>query len=1081
MYLKNLNIDTYTLKIILSYNNLSFDYFNTVAFKIFIYYNQSKDIITYFYISNEKELNFCQFSISETQIFDEKFNRAFENYKFSNINRDDAFRFLLIYYLKNKEKSESIETLIKRYFFLPKKTLEFYSQSQDKIDTLRNFKINLQKIIENDENDNKIIVEYPSLNKKLNLNLYLENDNFNNEDTIDKNNSQIDNLSLKDTLLCLKIGINKFVYIKDINQFLCDVNSYKNVSYSKELSNIIISIDSFNDPYKSLIDILNKVIITKYNLNIVSKKYITIDEYYLSKILLLFNNNYIFFNNLLYYVTFSEENINFEFEKDKLKFYPSLQDGEKINIVDNFILIINKKLKRINIYKANNKSQAMLFVLLLNSNISIKEIESIISKDQITKLYELMINKNNIKNINDFIINYYIDFDDDYNFIFKTIYKKGNEIIDYNKIMINPLFSATSSIFKKTLKNYNLIENGTIKDKSFIKTILTIDFTELNKLCNVYINEKIKQFQIKKTSRFTINVTKKDNDWFDINITNDEYNKEEIQQIINSYNQKKKYIIIKNNFIDFTNDNNLNSIIDFVENNNIENLHKNIQLVDILKINNSNVDNLNLNYDKDLQSILYEIKNFQNAKINLSEFYNSILKPYQISAIKWLFTLSKFKLQGILADDMGLGKTLETIAFISLLNEKKPILVICPKSLAYNWQFEFAKWKSDKKVFVIDGNKERRTLIINNINRDYNDVYIISYDTLKNDLDLLTNITFSLILADEAQYIKNSESLKFKAIKKLTSTLRFALTGTPIENSLLDLWSIFDFLMPNYLLSKNSFKQDYEKNFLEGDELTKKKLIAKITPFILRRTKKEVLKELPPKEVLITRIEMDKSQKELYDAYLYKAKMEFRSKNITNKNFQTLSLLTRLRQICIDPSSFLENYTSITNKLLYTVDLVKTSILNKHKILIFSQFTSVLEHVKQLLKDENILTYYINGNVKSKERLEISNKFNKNDDIKVTLISLKAGGTGLNLNGADIVIHLDPWWNFASEEQATDRAYRIGQNNPITVYKLINYNSIEEKIISLQEYKKDIYNQLIKEGNSKISELSDEDIDFILS
>ncbi len=331
---------------------------------------------------------------------------------------------------------------------------------------------------------------------------------------------------------------------------------------------------------------------------------------------------------------------------------------------------------------------------------------------------------------------------------------------------------------------------------------------------------------------------------------------------------------------------------------------------------------------------------------------------------------------------------------------------------------------------------------------------------------------------DEGQYIANALSQKARAVKSLKADYKFALTGTPIQNSLMDLWSIFDFLMPGYLKSFTEFKKVYAKYDLEKEDRDHLEHI--VSPFLLKRRKDDVLTELPGKIIQTQSLLMDEEETKLYQAYLLKTQKVFENKDSRGKTnkIEVLSALTRLRQLCVDPSTFLD-YKNISSKLDYTINLIKEATGKKHKIILFSSFTSVLSHIGKLLEKQKITYEEITGATSATKRLALAKDFNEKDDTKVMLVSLKAGGTGLNLIGGDIVIHLDPWWNIAAEDQASDRAYRIGQKKKVTIYKLVMKNTIEEKVLTLQEKKKDLSSIFDNvEGKSSIS---DEDIAYLLS
>ncbi|MCI8412033.1 MAG: DEAD/DEAH box helicase, partial [Clostridia bacterium] len=485
--------------------------------------------------------------------------------------------------------------------------------------------------------------------------------------------------------------------------------------------------------------------------------------------------------------------------------------------------------------------------------------------------------------------------------------------------------------------------------------------------------------------------------------------------------------------------------------------------------------------------------------IQVPQNLNNVLRYYQKTGFKWLKVLDYYKFGGILADDMGLGKTIQMLSIIvdyvqnsnqnkdvipgqeEIENKKRASLVVCPSSLTLNWQNEAKKFTNELQTLVIRGNLSDRKRQIDNI--EQYDLIITSYDLLKRDIDLYLekDYKFRFIIADEAQYLKNSNTKNAKSIKQIKADTRYALTGTPIENSLAELWSIFDFIMPGYLFSYRKFKTMYENAIVkENDEVVMNKLKMLIEPFILRRNKKEVLKELPEKTVTVLNNEMEEEQKNLYITYLARAKQEIAEEIKLNgyekSHIQILAALTRLRQICCHPSLFISDYNSGSSKLEQCVEILKEASNSGHKILLFSGYTSMFELIEKELKQMDIKYFKLTGATKVDERIKLVDEFNENPDIKVFLVSLKAGGTGLNLTGADMVIHYDPWWNISTENQATDRAYRIGQKNNVQVYKLITKNSIEEKIYELQEKKATLAENMLNTKTTFINKLSKNEI-----
>ena len=480
-------------------------------------------------------------------------------------------------------------------------------------------------------------------------------------------------------------------------------------------------------------------------------------------------------------------------------------------------------------------------------------------------------------------------------------------------------------------------------------------------------------------------------------------------------------------------------------------------------------------------------KDSEDDEIKVPEILENTLRYYQKTGFKWLKTLDRYKFGGILADDMGLGKTIQMLSIIldyvqnTNKEERKTSIVISPSSLALNWQNEANKFAGELQTVVINGTLSERKKKISELEKY--DLVITSYDLLKRDIELYKekDYKFRYIIADEAQYLKNSNTQNAKSIKKINAETRYALTGTPIENSLSELWSIFDYIMPGYLFSYKKFKTLYETPIVKDNDVNAmNKLKMLIEPFILRRTKSEVLTELPEKTVTVLNNEMEEEQKNLYLSYLAQAREEVAEEislnGIERSHIKILSVLTRLRQICCHPSLFIKDYTSGSSKLNQCVEIVEDAVKSNHKILLFSGYTSMFPIIENELQKLNIRYFKLTGATKVDERIDLVDEFNENPNIKVFLISLKAGGTGLNLTGADMVIHYDPWWNLSTENQATDRAYRIGQKNNVQVYKLITKNSIEEKIYELQQKKAELIDNMLSTKTSFINKLSKEDI-----
>ncbi|MGM0549410.1 MAG: DEAD/DEAH box helicase, partial [Bacillota bacterium] len=472
-------------------------------------------------------------------------------------------------------------------------------------------------------------------------------------------------------------------------------------------------------------------------------------------------------------------------------------------------------------------------------------------------------------------------------------------------------------------------------------------------------------------------------------------------------------------------------------------------------------------------------------KRNIPAVVKNKLRDYQKNGYNWLRFLHKYHFGGILADDMGLGKTLQMLTLIKSVAPKKAALVLCPRTLIYNWQEEAAKFFPKLKTLVYYGSPAVRKEMQNEF-KDY-DLIISSYSTISRDVDDLNaeNISFSFAILDEAQHIKNHRTKRAKAVKNITAHSRLALTGTPLENSIEELWSIFDFLMPGYLGNYSYFKNNFLNPISKNNEKEKMlELKERVAPFILRRRKGEVLKELPDKIINVHPVSMTQLQADSYQTVLADLRGEL-SQTVSDKGFNRsriniLAALTKLRQICNHPALILGEKASTYNsgKLEALKELLADALSGGHKIIVFSQFVKMLKLIRSELDQQGLNYLYLDGS--TRKRMQKVKEFNNNCEVKIFLISLKAGGVGLNLTAADMVVHVDPWWNPMVERQATDRAHRLGQQNRVMVYKLITRGTVEEKMLKLQERKQDLFNNVIEDNVNPIRAISWEDIQELL-
>ncbi len=469
------------------------------------------------------------------------------------------------------------------------------------------------------------------------------------------------------------------------------------------------------------------------------------------------------------------------------------------------------------------------------------------------------------------------------------------------------------------------------------------------------------------------------------------------------------------------------------------------------------------------------VKSIQETKASIFPELAEKLRPYQIVGADWLKQISSLGFGGILADDMGLGKTVQMLAFLESEERSNPVLIVTPSALTYNWRNEFEKFIPGSRVMIYDGSVEEREEKFKELFKY--DYIIVSYPILRRDIELYKDIEFSFCILDEAQAIKNPQTMNASSVKKINAKRRFALTGTPIENSMRELWSIFDFLLPGYLGNYSEFRELYELPAGSGDKDSIELLKKRIKPFILRRMKREVLSELPEKIEEIMYAKMTEEQVRLYASYREIAKNKALASIAENGrgNMEILTLLLRLRQISCHPSLFDGGYKAGSGKLDLLFGIIDTALSSGHRILVFSQFTSMLSIIGRGLEEKNLKYFYIDGSTNPEQRVELCNRFN-NGENEIFLISLKAGGTGLNLTGADTVIHYDPWWNPAVTDQASDRAYRIGQTKNVHVIRLAAANSVEARIIDLQEKKRALASDVINVNNGSLGNLSSDEI-----
>ena len=690
---------------------------------------------------------------------------------------------------------------------------------------------------------------------------------------------------------------------------------------------------------------------------------------------------------------------------------------------------------------------------------------------------------------------FYVDLDDDEVFCKCSVdYNEHHEIIRRLKEEDFPLASYRDiknedRIIEKLEDLFPYYRNeddsfSTLNTPDNIYSLLKEGLQELKEYGEVNISKKLKNINFYKSPTLALKVNS-DHDLLDLSITSD-LPKEELLSLLKSYKEKKRYYRLPNgDYYELKNNKEYDFLFGLLERDKTSlkeliegNMHLPLYRAFYLDKCLENQPDIKAIKSESFNTLVETFKNVKDKDYALPMSLENTLKPYQKEAFKFEKALAEMGLGGILADEMGLGKTLEIIAYLLSEKEEKEIkvLLVTPASLLYNWQEEIKRFAPIIKTTIITGSQEERKILLN----EKADIYITSYDLLKRDILNYHDLHFTHQIIDEAQYIKNAKATVSKAVKVIDAKIKFALTGTPIENRLSELWSIFDYVLPGYLGNYEYFKNHYESAILKEDKETKEELKMLISPFIKRRKKSEVLKELPLKIEEYRYAHFKDDQQKLYDAEVVKIKKMINSDDASKEKIKILAELTKIREICCDPKLLFDNYLGESAKKEVCLDLIDSAIAGGHKILLFSQFTSMLELLEIELKQRDIKYYKITGATKKEDRLELVKTFN-NDDTPLFLISLKAGGTGLNLVGADVVIHYDPWWNLAAENQAIDRAHRIGQKRNVNVYRLIVQNTIEEKIVKMQKYKKEMADTMLEETGTSLSTLSEKELIALFS
>ncbi|WP_407271385.1 SNF2 helicase associated domain-containing protein [Radiobacillus sp. PE A8.2] len=668
----------------------------------------------------------------------------------------------------------------------------------------------------------------------------------------------------------------------------------------------------------------------------------------------------------------------------------------------------------------------------------------------------------------------------------------------YENIVINPLEDEKPSLSHLLIRDVDKEDKilQMMDDSLFTKTEsgyfmhneeLEFDFLnyvvpKIQMLTQIYTTTAVRNRVIKENiyPKIRVKVKKERTNWLEFKFEMKDIPEDQIRELLVALEEKRKYYRLRSGSLlsleskEFTEIgrflNNLPERSGGLENGLALPLEKSMELLDTIESNHTFIT------DESFRQFSEKISNPGSQVFQVPKELISVLRSYQKQGFQWMKTLADFGFGGILADDMGLGKTVQSIAYIlsevdHIRQHNLPVLVVCPSSVTYNWQREMKKFAPGLHSVVIAGSKQDRVKQQNQVSQT--DVVITSYPILRRDYQWFEKQLFHTVFFDEAQAFKNPLTQTARAVKRIQSEHFFALTGTPVENSLEELWSIFHVVFPTLF----GGLRDYSM-------LSKQTIVRRIQPFLMRRMKEDVLTELPEKRTSMKLVELVPEQKKLYAAYLAKLRhdtLKHLDKDTFRKNkIRILAGLTRLRQICCHPSLFVDSYNDRSAKFELLMEMLEEARISGRRVLIFSQFTKMLGLIGGELAYKGLPFFYLDGQTPSETRIDICERFNEGDR-NIFLISMKAGGTGLNLTGADTVIFYDSWWNPAVEEQAADRAYRMGQQNDVDVIKLVAHGTIEEKMNELQEKKRHLIKEIIDPEEQASSSLTEEDIREILT
>lgn len=954
------------------------------------------------------------------------------------------------------------------------------------IDEIKNTESCKCEILENKEGDEKEEFEINLLKQKLEVLIEIKE--------IEKEGSHIFGVALW-------IGEKKFLKISNINNFLYTFNSSNNTMKVNSKFVYDPRVHTFSNSAKKIIEIFMQNKDSDYNKKNIeyleNESMVFLRDRDFQEVLRLWDKKIILFNdgNARSKLPVVRKDMPLVFKISRAKSFIKMRHGSEIpkRIIENGSAYIFKEAMYIPskrqidgytpIYNAFKEEGDTLVIYKELNELAFENfftnVEGFGGKI-ITENEEVYKDK-----VDSLKVDFYLDFK------FEKISLKV--IFKYPDGEIDP-FSPNKYDESKKVKKRELGKEGYIlniikelgfdmysKEFSLEEEKLMISFLEkgmlqLEEFGEIYKTQEFDELKVIKPKDFSTNLSLSRNNLLEFTFNIDGISAYDVKGIVKAINEgKDNYFLGTGKYVDLSektlkNISNLISYIDVkdvVNNTNtiITSKYSALYIDKVLKSNN-----IRVNCNKEYIDLINEFKPSEEGEIAVSKELNDILRSYQREGFIWLKSLYNYGFGGILADEMGLGKTIQSIALIDAYvrqnrlekEEKKPVLVICPAALIYNWVQEIEKFASYLDVAVAYGNEEDRLRSLQEFKKS--DVIITSYTTLNKDMGFYLDKGFSICIIDEAQNIKNPRSAISRAVKNIQADCRIALTGTPIENRLEEIWSIFDFIMPGYLLSNKEFNNRYIVPIEQNNNNALEALNRQIQPFILRRYKKDVVKELPDKIEKVISIELSKEEKEIYMAYNSILRNEIIGRisvdGFNKSKIHLLAGLTKLKQLCCNPSIIMDNYDGPKSKLESLYEIIEESLLGGNRVIVFSQYVRVLRSIALGLRNKNIEYFYLDGQIPGKERVELAKRFNHGER-EVFLASLKAGGTGLNLTGANVVVHFDLWWNPAVEAQATDRAHRIGQNKTVEVIKLVANGTIEEKIMKIQEKKKNLIENLI--------------------